>query len=114
MEYSYHNFIDDKFISKITSWIYKNMTHCYPNTYKGWINLLGSQFKYCFVTASEPKPISVNIGKHYVDPHLLMERLRYYKILVMVDNDIYIGLKGLNKRKILDEGCQAFKKIKIF
>ena len=114
MEYSYLNFIDNKFITKISNWIYKNLTHTYPTTYNSWIRLLGSQFRYCIVRNGESKPVSVNYGKHYVDPNLLMERLRHYKILVMVDKKIYIGLKGLNKRKIEEDGCQAFKKIKIF
>ena len=114
MEYTYHNFIDEKFITKINSWIYKNLSHTYPSTYKGWINLLNSQFKYCMVNSYEYRPSSVNVGKHYVDPHLLMERLLHYKTLIIIDEKVYIGLNVIKKRKNLDDACNVFKKIKIY
>ena len=114
MKISYSTFIDNKFIMKITHWLYNNLTHSFPTSYKGWINLLGSQFRFCHVSIEDDRPQSINTGRHYVKPFLLMERLMKHRILINVNGDIYIGLFGLSKRKNMNDGYQAIKKMKIY
>ena len=97
---SYNNFIDNRFVTKISLWIRNNKSHNFPKTKKKWLSLLKNQFRKCKVIEGEitfKKFKYTYDGFFFVNEKYLFKRLVQYGILSVNRNKV-----DINKRYYKD------------
>tara|TARA_B110000977_G_scaffold196584_1_gene277241 strand:+ start:56 stop:430 length:375 start_codon:yes stop_codon:yes gene_type:complete len=106
---SYNDFIDVRFVTKVSIWIKTSITHNFPKTKNKWLSLLRNQFRKCKVTKGEItfKNFKYKYGGYFfVNETYLFKRLVAYGILSVNRNKVTINkryYKDSYKRKSTTE-----------
>lgn len=97
---NYNDFIDNRFVTKVSVWIKNHTNHNFPKTKQKWLSLLRNQFRKCKVTEGEItfKNFKYKYGGYFfVNENYLFKRLVKYGVLSVNRDKI-----SINKRYYKD------------
>lgn len=76
---TYNDFIDIRFVTKVSIWIKAHINHNFPKTKKKWLSLLKNQFRKCKVIEGE---ITFKKFKYKYDGYFFVNEKHLFKRLV--------------------------------